>query len=309
MALFPGSETAVFRPNRRYTDPADVPVALTQGGAGYSVLHLPPAVPAAEGKYPLDSALEYLTKNQPLITPEWTAWKAQPHSPKLAGAWLVSAYQAGKGRIYGQMTVAAGPTPADFVTTTVLHYPDGQVVNRTGKGVLYTGYSWRGHSTSSPSENKTDPASATQNVLLALPQHQFTVVALDGNPVPNPRAVSTVSIAVAKRVDAIVEMNAPGVWIFGSKNDAERACGLGLTIEYAGCTGPAAWTGSDENDWGYTKFGRRAVAVTPDQTFPMVFEKVAGTGGVLDRWTINGKSYPEISPLQVEKASATVCPS
>ena len=144
-------------------------------------------------------------------------------------------------------------------------------------------------------------ASATQNVLLALPQHQFTVTALDGNPVPNPRAVSTVSLAVAERVDAMVEMNAPGVWMLGSKDDAERASGLGLTIEYAGCSGPAVWTGSDENDWGYTKFGRSAAARTPDRTFPMVFEKIAGTGGVLDRWTINGASYPEIPPLQVEK--------
>jgi FtsP/CotA-like multicopper oxidase with cupredoxin domain len=144
-------------------------------------------------------------------------------------------------------------------------------------------------------------ASATQNVLLGLPQHQFTVVALDGNPVPNPRAVSTVSIAVAERVDAIVEMNAPGNWILGSKNDAERESGLGLPIEYAGSTGPAVWTAADENDWGYTKFGHTGVEVVPEHTFSMEFEKIAGTGGLLDRWTINGKSYPEISPLQVER--------
>jgi FtsP/CotA-like multicopper oxidase with cupredoxin domain len=143
-------------------------------------------------------------------------------------------------------------------------------------------------------------ASATQNVLLALPQHQFTVIALDGNPVPNPRAVSIVSIAVAERVDAVVEMNAPGVWVLGSRNDAERASGLGLAIEYAGCAGPASWTDTEENDWGYTKFGRSAAAVNPDQTFPMVFEKIAGSGGALDRWTINGQAYPEISPLEVE---------
>jgi quinohemoprotein amine dehydrogenase len=31
------------------------------------------------------------------------------------------------------------------------------VVKRTGKGVLYSGYSWRGHSTSSLSDSKTDP--------------------------------------------------------------------------------------------------------------------------------------------------------
>ncbi len=171
MALFPGSETAVFRPNRRYTDSADVPVTLTQGGTGYAMLQYPTAVPTSiagphpppspdsetPGKYPIDNALEYLSRNQPLISPEWTAWKAQTHSPKLAGTWLVSASQTGKGRIYGQMTVTEGLTPEDFVTTTVLHYPDGQVVKRTGKSVLYTGYSWRGHSISSPVGSKADP--------------------------------------------------------------------------------------------------------------------------------------------------------
>lgn len=171
MALFPGAETAVFRPNRRYTDPADVPVMLTQAGTGYGVLQDPPSLTptsattprastgaAGQKGYPLDAALEYLSKSQPLNTPEWTAWKSQVHTPNMAGAWLVSAWQTGKGSIYGQMTVAAGPTPQDFVTTTVLHYPDGQVVKRTGKGVLYTGYSWRGHSTSSPAGSKTDPS-------------------------------------------------------------------------------------------------------------------------------------------------------
>jgi FtsP/CotA-like multicopper oxidase with cupredoxin domain len=144
-------------------------------------------------------------------------------------------------------------------------------------------------------------ASATQNVQLALPGHQFTVVALDGNLVPNPRAVSTLSLAVAERIDAVVEMNQPGVWILGSKNDAERESGLGLPIEYAGSTGPAKWTEPEGNDWGYTKFGKSAMPVTPEKTFPMTFEKIAGHGGVLDRWTINGKSYPEIEPLRVER--------
>ncbi len=136
-------------------------------------------------------------------------------------------------------------------------------------------------------------ASATQNVLLALPQHQFTVIALDGNPVPNPRAVSTLSIAVAERVDAVVELNAPGVWILGSKNDAERASGLGLTIEYAGSPGPALWAGSDENDWGYTKFGHSAVPVVPDQIFPMVFEKIVDGKGA---W-IDGLSMAHRTPI------------
>src|SRR5580658_7591006 len=52
-------------------------------------------------------------------------------------------------------------------------------------------------------------ASATENVVLALPGHTFKIIAMDGNAVPNPVAVETLSIAVAERVDAIVEMNAP----------------------------------------------------------------------------------------------------
>ena len=49
-------------------------------------------------------------------------------------------------------------------------------------------------------------ASATENVVLALPGHRFTVVAMDGNPVPNPASVEVLSLAVAERVDAVVEM-------------------------------------------------------------------------------------------------------
>ena len=69
-------------------------------------------------------------------------------------------------------------------------------------------------------------ASATDNVLLALPGHQFRVIAMDGNPVPNPKSVEVLSLAVAERVDAIVEMNSPGIWVLGSTIAAERAKGL-----------------------------------------------------------------------------------
>ena len=53
-------------------------------------------------------------------------------------------------------------------------------------------------------------ASATENVVLALPGHTFHILAMDGNPVPQPRSVEVLSLAVAERVDALVEMNAAG---------------------------------------------------------------------------------------------------
>jgi FtsP/CotA-like multicopper oxidase with cupredoxin domain len=84
-------------------------------------------------------------------------------------------------------------------------------------------------------------ASATENVVLALPGHTFKVIAMDGNPVPSPVAIESLSLAVAERIDAIVEMNAPGVWILGSMLARSRAMGLGTVIEYAGATGTPAW--------------------------------------------------------------------
>ncbi|HXR38036.1 MAG TPA: multicopper oxidase domain-containing protein, partial [Terracidiphilus sp.] len=77
-------------------------------------------------------------------------------------------------------------------------------------------------------------ASATENVVLALPGHTFKVIAMDGNPVPNPTAVEVLSLAVAERVDAVVEMNAPGVWVLGSTLPEARKMGLGVVVEYAG---------------------------------------------------------------------------
>jgi FtsP/CotA-like multicopper oxidase with cupredoxin domain len=62
-------------------------------------------------------------------------------------------------------------------------------------------------------------ASASQVHRVACSGHSFQVIALDGNPVPSPQLVDVIEIAPGERVDAIVEMNHPGVWIF-------HPCGL-----------------------------------------------------------------------------------
>src|SRR5579863_397862 len=73
-------------------------------------------------------------------------------------------------------------------------------------------------------------ASATENVVLALPGHTFKIIAMDGNPVPNPTAVEVLSLAVAERVDAVVEMNSPGIWVLGSTLPEARKMGLGIVV-------------------------------------------------------------------------------
>ncbi len=139
-------------------------------------------------------------------------------------------------------------------------------------------------------------ASASMGVSLALPGHRFKVIALDGNPVPNPASVAVLRLDVAERADAIVEMNNPGVWVFGSTDDDDRAIGMGVVVEYAFHKDEPQWI-KPEDDWDYAKFAAGTAAAAPDATVALKFEKVPGGRGGYNRWTINGKSWPETSPL------------
>lgn len=120
------------------------------------------------------------------------------------------------------------------------------------------------------------------DVSLALPGHKFTVLALDGNPVPVQATVDTLRLDVAERADVIVEMDNPGVWVFGSTDDMDRGMGMGAVIEYENRNSEPQWT---------------APAAAPDATIPLVFEKIPGGRGGYNRWTINGKSWPDTNPL------------
>ena len=75
-------------------------------------------------------------------------------------------------------------------------------------------------------------ANASMAISLALPGHRFTVLALDGNPVPVQASVDVLKLDVAERADVVVEMNNPGVWVLGSTKDDDRAMGMGVVIEY-----------------------------------------------------------------------------
>ncbi len=140
-------------------------------------------------------------------------------------------------------------------------------------------------------------ASPTQNVTLALAGHRFTVISLDGNAVPTRREVDTLFLAPAERADVIVEMNWPGVWIFGGIRDEDRNMGLGVIVEYARQRGDPRWSPPPNSTWDYTIFGHDAPVPAPDQRFDLLFEKVPGGRGGYNRWTINGKSWPATNPL------------
>jgi FtsP/CotA-like multicopper oxidase with cupredoxin domain len=140
-------------------------------------------------------------------------------------------------------------------------------------------------------------ASGNMGISLALPGHRFRVVALDGNPVPATATVDALKLVVAERADVIVEMDNPGVWVFGSTDDADRAMGVGIVVEYADRSGKPQWIVPPRTAWDYTAFGRRQAAAAPDETIALKFEKIPGGRGGYNRWTINGKSWPDTSPL------------
>lgn len=138
-------------------------------------------------------------------------------------------------------------------------------------------------------------ASATLHHRLALPRHTFQVVALDGNAVATPRDVTAIAVGPGERVDALVDMNSPGVWAFGEVDQAQRAGGLGIVVEYAGTQGPPRWEPPSAGPWDYTIFGG-GTAREPDGKLTLVFR--AQSDGY--HWTINGKSHPRAEHIVVQ---------
>jgi len=135
-------------------------------------------------------------------------------------------------------------------------------------------------------------ASAIENRVVSLPGHMFHVIALDGNPVPNPTDTEIIMLGPGERADAIVEMNQPGVWVLGSTDDPTRNGGLGIAVEYENQHGQPKFVAPKQSFFDYTAFGHAPSQPEPDHTIDMAFEKIPGGAGRFNLYTVNGKSYP-----------------
>jgi FtsP/CotA-like multicopper oxidase with cupredoxin domain len=145
-------------------------------------------------------------------------------------------------------------------------------------------------------------ASATLMHWLALAEHAMTVVAMDGNAVPQPQKMQAVRLAPAERLDLLVEMRNPGVWVLGETRKELRDAGMGVVVEYAGQTGEARWIDPPETEWDYRPFANSAaVASGPDQVIPLLFESKFEGHGEFDYWTINGKSFPKTDTITLKE--------
>ncbi len=148
--------------------------------------------------------------------------------------------------------------------------------------------------------------SATEIRSLALPGHTFQVVALDGNPVPNPVHVPVLWLGTAERISAIVEMNHPGVWVLGDLADDDRHHGMGIVVEYAGRAGKAQWIAPPPFRWSYLRFAKpdaTAAEVPPENIFDMTFAKENAEEEGFNRWTINGVAFPHDPSAMSGKAA------
>jgi FtsP/CotA-like multicopper oxidase with cupredoxin domain len=150
-------------------------------------------------------------------------------------------------------------------------------------------------------------ASASEAHALALPGHSFTVQALDGNPVPTPSPVQMLLLNPGERIDAVVEMNAPGVWILGAVDDRARASGLGVVVEYAGRSGAPQWAAPVNPRWDYRIFERRDARPPADDAgiarIPVAIRSVFRGHGDFEYWSINGKVYPKSDPVPLALGS------
>ena len=234
--------------------------------------------------------------------PAGTRWY---HSHNHAGTNLKRSTYSGQ---FGMLIVDASSEPGayDQEIPLLLHEWEPRFTTRGPRDVEFRYHSINGKMLGAGEPIRVRPgqrvlfrivnASATLQHQLALPGHRFLIVALDGNPVPNPVAVPVVDLAPGERVDALVTMNQPGVWVLGGVKTVSREAGLGIVVEYGGETGAPRWQPPPPFVWDYTVFGVKATAPEPDGRLTLAFR--AREDG--HHWMINGKSYPKTDPIIVQ---------
>ena len=98
----------------------------------------------------VERAVAHLAEVFPLDSPQWASWSANMRTPRLEGTWALVGHERGQGPVYGEVVVEANPSAPDQLETRASYtYPAREVdVTRTGQALVYTGYQWRGRSTS-----------------------------------------------------------------------------------------------------------------------------------------------------------------
>ncbi len=144
-------------------------------------------------------------------------------------------------------------------------------------------------------------ANPTKTFRIALPGHRFEVTHFDGYALPKRRQTNALELGAAERIDVIVTMNEPGVWILGSTVASERTRGLGLVVAYDGAHGAPQWREGVSDAFRYTDFGNIEKPPQPARIFDLTLRKSPASPNA---WSINGKLYPHTDPIDVTEGQS-----
>lgn len=138
--------------------------------------------------------------------------------------------------------------------------------------------------------------------------HDIRVIATDGQPINDPKVVKDEVIAIApgERYDIEFTANNPGKWYVEDHGEEKSVKGMKAVIEYDGSK--EMKDKADENKklpkLDMTKYGGKKLgSFTLNQQYNATYQmdlntEMNGNGMV---YTINGKTFPNIDPIQVKK--------
>lgn len=151
-------------------------------------------------------------------------------------------------------------------------------------------------------------ASATEPLQLSLPGHRFLVLTLDGYPVPTRSVVEVLSLGVGERVEALILMDSPGIWILGSPDDGARSLGMGIVVEYADRIGSPVWSVPETNTpWSYANFAEHRESIPPpQQTRGFRLERRPPGADGFDRWAMVSDSQSTVLLQAGERTRITL---
>ncbi|EKS7866363.1 copper oxidase [Bacillus cereus] len=138
--------------------------------------------------------------------------------------------------------------------------------------------------------------------------HDIKVIATDGQPINNPKVIKdkVISIAPGERYDIEFTANNPGKWYVEDHSKNKGAKGMKAVIEYDGSKEMKDKT--DEKGklakFDMTKYGAKKLgSFTLNQEYTATYNMDLNTQMNENEmvYTINGKVFPDIDPIQVKK--------
>jgi FtsP/CotA-like multicopper oxidase with cupredoxin domain len=146
-------------------------------------------------------------------------------------------------------------------------------------------------------------AGTSQTQVLGLAGHRLTLTHSDGNPLAKPLPVDTVFLGVGERADVEFLAEHPGKWLLRGLGPGQAERGLAVHVVYEGHEHDPEQDFPPEaqlRPMRYADLAGPPPAARSDRTYDLVLSAaMVGMAGDVDVWTINGKSYPKTSPIEV----------